>query len=841
MKNCLLSLILWPCLLNAQGNQPVYPVVTPAYLKAISEDTGVFRNDSSISVFKLTPKLPYIPTIKEIRIRGNEMNIIVDKNQQIGISGKFINIIEIQKANREPKLQKLYVQGRNSGGSPQWRGAELDEAFSFGPAITSLAYGTGNYPYDINGPLVPRAGNLDAARVYDNSIIRTGLSVEQQLNLAVKYYEQERAKIKTQLSLSNSDARHIIEKNKSHSGAINFSFDIFLPKYFVLRGNYSFQQLHNNNPNRSGFLNRVYQQSLLTPISFENAQGYHLGAAQRRFNNASDNPLFLLNESDNSQNLSHHRGRIELSRRFMGHSVWATATFENNTDNLREGFAAGSALFPAGNKMDRKQNDKNYRLNLGADLDIDMFDQDFQTRLKASLLSDHLNTDIIYRSHANAYQYKRNLTELDLKYELNYDGYSFPETTVGLDNRIFVSSTTKDRWWLPSVTAKVKISSYRPEITVGSSWSRNSTELPLHQSLAYAGLFQHNLATDIPFFPVTELSGFKTPKPVDYSEWNLNLNGQHNGTFFLDVTFYNRWKRNDIFPILENDEIVLRNIASHRTRGIEITARASSRYRYRGVNVAGRVTFDKWANKVTSVIDGYENYPIAGFSNLFKTISTGQPLGAIMGSAFRRDASGNIIIGSDGFPLVDNNLKIIGNPIPDFTVKYVADLSYKTWKFSINVEWRKGGQTWNGTQAFLDYYGRSMNSALFRNTRNYIFRGVLENGQQNNTPVAFYDNSSPVENNRWTRYGQGGIAEEYIKSSSQVRIPNLSLSHRFSFRKGIQGIEIGAFASNLIIWSAYRGVDPGIRTLFDQGAATGLDYFNLPGYKTFGFTTSITF
>lgn len=67
MKNCLLSLILWPCLLNAQGNQPVYPVVTPAYLKAISEDTGVFRNDSSISVFKLTPKLPYIPNIKEIR------------------------------------------------------------------------------------------------------------------------------------------------------------------------------------------------------------------------------------------------------------------------------------------------------------------------------------------------------------------------------------------------------------------------------------------------------------------------------------------------------------------------------------------------------------------------------------------------------------------------------------------------------------------------------------------------------------------------------------------------------------------------------------------------------
>jgi hypothetical protein len=167
-------------------------------------------------------------------------------------------------------------------------------------------------------------------------------------------------------------------------------------------------------------------------------------------------------------------------------------------------------------------------------------------------------------------------------------------------------------------------------------------------------------------------------------------------------------------------------------------------------------------------------------------------------------------------------------------------ISWKKFALNLDVEWRKGGDMWNGTQAALDYYGRSQNSAALRNTTNYVFPGNLENGHINNIPVNFYDPNLSFDKNRWVRYGISGIAEEYMQKADNIRLNTASLVYTFNFRKHIQQLTVGAYINNLILWTAYKGADPN-QLLYDQSNSSGLDFFNLPSTKTFGFTTTIQF
>jgi hypothetical protein len=155
-------------------------------------------------------------------------------------------------------------------------------------------------------------------------------------------------------------------------------------------------------------------------------------------------------------------------------------------------------------------------------------------------------------------------------------------------------------------------------------------------------------------------------------------------------------------------------------------------------------------------------------------------------------------------------------------------------------EWKKGGQIWNGTQAVLDYYGRSATSAAARNTTGFVFDGVLQNKQPNTIPVSFYDVTLPVENNRWTRYGHSGIAEEYIQQADVLRLNTINISYKQRIGKYIQQLVFSLYANNLILYSAYKGADPN-QLFYDQSNAAGLDFFNLPSVKTFGCNVSIQF
>jgi len=288
-------------------------------------------------------------------------------------------------------------------------------------------------------------------------------------------------------------------------------------------------------------------------------------------------------------------------------------------------------------------------------------------------------------------------------------------------------------------------------------------------------------------------------------------------------------------------QLQLMNLADHRNRGIEAGLSIYPSYwPQHKLSFSNSFSFVTYRNVVTAVKDNYNFTPIAGFSDVNKAIVKGAPLGAIVGNSFLKDVNNNIIIGADGFPLVNNTPSVIGNPAPDFTVKMNNRISWKNLDLYFDWEWRKGGDIWNGTEALLDYYGRSAGSAALRNTTNYIYKGVDVNGKANTVPVSFYDPSLPITQNRWVRYGPTGVAESYIQKGDCIRLNNVGISYKPKIKKYLQQLSFSLYASNIILWSAYKGADPN-QLLNDQSASSGLDFFNVPSFHSFGFSAALKF
>jgi hypothetical protein len=664
----------------------------------------------------------------------------------------------------------------------------------------------------------------------------------QSLNIQANHYKNGRPDWGSSIRLGQSNERMFIRENKNSSKNISASFKAWT-KQVNITATYSYLQDKFSNSNRNGFLNRVYQYALLTPVSFQNSQGSLLGNGQRSYSNLADNPLFLLKDNGNNAVQSRHNSSLVLERKINKFNFKLIQSVDHAQENSIEGYKPGTAYFESGIVTDRKKKDLVYFLKASPSFETKYGGYSFESRISANYILTSAQSAIDYTINPVHYSYRRASHDIAFNYNLIYNKEDV-NAGIELGNKFYLSNTSaKDGLFLPLVAGYLEFDDVLEDITVriSSSLTHFDSELPIDRSMAQANLLRYSTDQALTYFPVQEVNSFKNLIPVNHREWSAKLDLSYLYKLTLSAEVFIKKTRNDVFAVYENGNLNLRNIADHRNKGIELQL-----IQHRGLvksklGISNSITFTAWQNKVTQVEDGYDFTPIAGFSNINKAIVKGQPFGAIVGNSYRRDAAGNIVIGADGFPIVDNQPKVIGNPIPDFVLKLNNGLSWKMLTMNIDWEWRKGGDAWNGTEAVLDYYGRSEKTAGLRNTTNYVFAGVSEDGHFNTVPVSFYDPALPVTANRWTRYGLGGIAEEYIQKADQVRIQALSLSCKFNFKKYIQMLTLSTYVHNLVLWSAYKGADPGARLLYDQPNTSGLDFFNLPATKTYGFAASIQF
>ena len=841
MKTLLLILLL-PI---GAAAQLVDPVISKDYLDRLKENsqTKIFLTDTTNNAknaFLLLNSQYNGYAIKRIAVKHGYLRIRPAISQTLFLSGSFNSGVEIKSINQLPALQNEYVQGRSMNGSLVWRGAETNELFSYGPAINTLEFDGSNYVYDANGKLVPvGSGNGQKANVYKNDIFRTASLLSQSLTVQGRYAINKNQYL-ARIKLGQSRENTFIKTNKNISQNFSTFFEAAIKKITV-SATYSNLTDRFSNPNRNGFLNRVYQNSVFTPIGFDNTQGNMVGNAQRSYSNAADNPFFLLEDNGNSFFQSHKTGSLILEKKFNKLKFRVAQSLDNVKENSNEGYKPGTAFFQNGLFINRKKTNSNYVLNAGGSYELDHFiNYNFRSTVSANYIFGNAHSEIDYQT--KAYNYQRSSHDLELNYLTIFDGADI-DAGIRLSNKFYASNTSLENdFFLAGISSYIQLDNIFNasglRLKLISNFGNFNSEPSVSTSFAQYNLTRYSAEQALQYFPVTEVNSFNNLLPVKHKEWTARAELNYINKISFEAEIFNRKIVDDVFPVYENGSLDLKNIADHRNRGVELTLIHNSYGKK--ITTNNSLSFFHYRDIVTGVKDGYDFTPYAGFNNVNKAIVKGNVLGAITGSRFLRDEANNIIIGNDGFPLTDPNLSVIGDPTPDFVMKMGNSLSWKKFSLNLDWEWKKGGDVWNGTQAVLDYYGRSASSAQLRNTTGYVFSGVFDDGHPNNIPVNFYDPNSLFENNRWVRYGHTGIAEEYIQRGDHIRINNIGLNYKLKAKKYIQTIAFTLSASNLIVWSAYKGSDPN-QLLYDQPDTNGLDFFNLPSVKSFGFNISIQF
>ncbi len=264
------------------------------------------------------------------------------------------------------------------------------------------------------------------------------------------------------------------------------------------------------------------------------------------------------------------------------------------------------------------------------------------------------------------------------------------------------------------------------------------------------------------------------------------------------------------------------------------------------------VNWSKNETIVESLAPGIERLFLAGFATAGSYLVEGLPYGAIVGGAYLREEAGTasdtslaipggaiVIDPATGYQAVDNTQRVIGDPTPDFIMGWNNTFNYKNFSLSFLLDWKEGGDVWNGTAWALSFFGRSQLTADTREETPIVLDGVLPDGSPNNIAIV-------RDRSYWTSNvgGFGSVGEQFVDDGGWVRLRELSFSYRLPKKlfKNIL-IESAYFTftgRNLWINTDYNGVDPET-SLTGNGNGQGFDYFNNPGTRSYMFKVGLTF
>lgn len=206
-------------------------------------------------------------------------------------------------------------------------------------------------------------------------------------------------------------------------------------------------------------------------------------------------------------------------------------------------------------------------------------------------------------------------------------------------------------------------------------------------------------------------------------------------------------------------------------------------------------------------------------------------------------AAGTIYVGGDGYPQLDPESRVIGDPNPSWTTSLRNTFTVLR-KLTVSglVDVVHGQQMWNGTKGALSYFGTHVA------TEPYHGDGVTETyGAYSGQAVAGPGADKQVsygENWFTSNIGSGftGPASQFVENASFVKLRDVSVSWTFDNpairRLGFGTVDLTVSGRNLKTWTNYTGIDPE-SNLTGQSIGRGLDYFNNPQTRSYLITFSL--
>ena len=326
--------------------------------------------------------------------------------------------------------------------------------------------------------------------------------------------------------------------------------------------------------------------------------------------------------------------------------------------------------------------------------------------------------------------------------------------------------------------------------------------------------------------------------------------------FGLDFTFYQQTSSKQIIPARASygTGFVLNyfNGGTVENKGLEATLTANV-IKKKKFNWDVTANFDRNRGKVVSLPLGIATYYDADtwvFGNVRSQVFPGSSIGALAATPLVRNTAGQLLINpTSGLPSVNAAADFI--PVGDRQSKYKVGLinsfSYKNISLSFNLDFRKGGDVFNGNEYYLYVTGLSKRT-LDRETP-IVITGVLNNGLQNTTnPTKNTITVNPYY--RADYYAAGNTTEsDFIETVDWVRLRDATLSYALpksllKKQKVVSSASVFITGTDLFIITNYTGADPSVNanTAFSRGyGGSGIDYGSVSTPRGLNFGLKVQF
>lgn len=324
------------------------------------------------------------------------------------------------------------------------------------------------------------------------------------------------------------------------------------------------------------------------------------------------------------------------------------------------------------------------------------------------------------------------------------------------------------------------------------------------------------------------------------NSWELGLTTRIIDHFNLDVSWYHTTTHNQTFlPKLSASsgyESIYIQTGSVRNTGLEASLRYTNQWGK--LSWASNYIFSFNRNKINELVDNVviegqlfniDRLDVGGLGRASFILTPGGTLGDLYSTQdLKRDSNGNIYVDNDGnisSVKIDDGI-YLGSVFPKYNMSWRNDLSWNNFNLGFMLSARIGGIVYSSTQAALDFYGVSDDSAIARDNG-----GVVINGGDVIPARTWYNAIGASD----------GLPQYYTYSATNVRLQELSIGYTFpSTMLKFGSVSISAVARNL--WMIYN------KAPFDPEAVAttgnyfqGIDHFMVPSLRNIGFNLRVKF
>lgn len=449
---------------------------------------------------------------------------------------------------------------------------------------------------------------------------------------------------------------------------------------------------------------------------------------------------------------------------------------------------------------------------------------------------------------------------------LTFTGRNDWSSTLPLDNRSYFYSSASGALVFTELLPKNDILSFGK---VRASWAQVGKDADPYATLTY-------LESPIIYGGYTGVGNVYTKgnsilKPEIQTAWEIGTELRFlNGRLGLDWTYYHSSTKNQIAsPRLSNAGgyiMMSINSGSVINEGMEVSITGKP---FDGKDFKWESTLNFSYNKgrLGDFLDGVGMfYPTDAQFGSVKSASVpnGGKFMALVGTRFEteHDADGNEIKG--GKYLIDpttglykihsGSNDVVGNREPKLIGGWNNTFTYKNLSLSFLLDFRIGGDVFNGTEQFMVSNGLSKLTTL-NNRQSVTVEGInattgepysatYEAGKTYTFGTTTYSGEAMIQN-YWNNYADNSY--NFIQSVNWLKLRSLSLSYDFTSllpsHNIIKRLSANITGQNLLTWTNYKGMDPEVCTAGGTGGsgATGIDYCSVPSVRTVTFGVNITF